>query len=49
MDAAKAVKGKLMTTTSIFDTLVVHGYYQKKIPNWVARSDKYSPSAPVAG
>ena len=32
MDAAKAVKGKLMATTTILDDPAVHGYGPKRIP-----------------
>ena len=32
VDAARAVKGKLMSTTTIFDNLAVKGYDPKKIP-----------------
>jgi hypothetical protein len=48
VDAARAVKGKLMPTTTIFDNLVVKGYDPKKIPGWVAWSDKNSPPPPPA-
>jgi hypothetical protein len=39
------MKGKLMTTTTIFDNLVVHGYDPKKIPSWVARPTSGKPVA----
>ena len=47
VDAAKAMKGKLITTTTIFDNLVVQGYDPKKTPALVARPAKSQP-APVA-
>ena len=38
------MKGKLTTTPTIFDNLVVGGYDPKKIPAWVSRSDKSPPA-----
>ena len=46
LDAARAVKGKLMSTSTIFDDMVVAGYDPKSIPAWVARPG--GVKAPVA-
>jgi len=37
VDSARAMKGKLMTSPTIFENLVLGGYDPKKIPGWVAR------------
>ena len=37
VDAAKAMKGKLTHTPSVYDSPVAAGYDPKRIPGWVAR------------